>query len=58
MFITKKEFPKKLFVQVIEDGSAKYFLAETDFESADDGALVAIYERKEILKKKVMHSVV
>ena len=59
MSIAKKDFPEKLFVRIVEEPAERFYMAnETVEESGEEGELVAIYECKEILKKKVTHNLV
>jgi hypothetical protein len=51
--ISKKNFPRELFVKISEDGEDKYFVADKDSEFAEDGEFVAIYDLQEIRRKKV-----
>jgi len=56
MAIKKTDFPVKLFVCINEERNGeKYFIANDNFEDAEDGDLVAIYERREIKKKVTIH---
>ena len=53
MTITKRDFPKKIYVYIDEDGKEKYLIANrTDKECADlnESKLVAIYTLENIGK--------
>ena len=51
----KKLFPETLYVNHEDDGGDGYFIAQNDIEYFDDTDAVAIYELKDVRRKRVEH---
>lgn len=58
--LSKKEvaaFPKTMFIRrEDDDNDGPYFIADEDGSAAEDGDAVAIYELREVRRKRVAHS--
>jgi hypothetical protein len=50
-----KQFPADLYITHAGDGDGEYFDVSTTAEAAEDGESVAIYELKEVRRKKITH---
>ena len=53
MSITKKSFPKRLYVYIEEDGTEKYFVANDTArgcDSLDETRLIGIYNLEKVAK--------